>query len=159
MLVEPAVDRIPTSPEKEAQLKERLKNNSLVYEIAVSKDFTVTAVIATIMDNVSDIEITSKFKSIAAEFPGDENVYYGGMPITRISVSRDIKNDIRNFLPGGILIMLIFLFLSFRQLRGVILPFLVVLMSMFFPCSDTCFGWKVINADSSSSCYNDCNSK
>ena len=144
MLVEPAVNRIPSSPEKEALLKERLKNNTLVYEIAVSGDFTATAVIATITENVSDSEIISRVKNIVEEYPGDENVYYGGMPFTRVSVAEDIKNDIRKFLPGGILIMLIFLYLSFRQLRGVILPFLVVVMSIILSMAlIPVFGWKV----------------
>ena len=144
MLVEPAVDRIPSSPEKEARLKERLKNNDLVYKIVISEDFRVTAVIATITENVSDIEIVSKLKGIVDKFPGNEKVYYGGMPVTRIDVSRDIKTDIRNFLPGGILIMLVFLYFSFRQLRGVILPFLVVVMSIILSMGlIPVFGWKM----------------
>ena len=144
MLVEPAVDRIPSSPEKEEKLRERLRNNDLVYKIVVSEDFRVTAVIATITENVSDIEIVRKFKEIVDSFPGNEKVYYGGMPVTRIDVSRDIKTDIRKFLPGGILIMLVFLFFSFRQLRGVILPFLVVIMSIILSMGlIPVLGWKV----------------
>ena len=144
MLVEPAVDRIPSSPEKEAQLRERLRKNDLVYKIVVSEDFKVTAVIATITENVSDIEIVSKFREIVEQFPGKEKVYYGGMPVTRLDVGRDIKTDIRKFLPGGILIMLVFLYFSFRQLRGVILPFLVVIMSIILSMGLLpVLGWKV----------------
>ena len=144
MLVEPAVDRIPESASEEQELKERLKGNSLVYEIAVSKDFTATAIIATITENVSDIEIISKVKEIVAEFPGDEKLYYGGMPFTRISVASDIKQDILRFLPAGIVIMLVFLFISFRQLRGVILPFLVVVMSILLTMAlIPLLGWKI----------------
>ena len=144
MLVEPAVDKIPSSLEKKEQLKKRLRENDLVYKIVVSEDFRVTAVIATITENVSDIEIVSKFKSIVEQFPGNEKVYYGGMPVTRITVSRDIKTDIRKFLPGGILIMLIFLYFSFRQIRGVILPFMVVIMSITLSMGLLpVLGWKV----------------
>ena len=66
------------------------------------------------------------------------------MPITRTSVASDIKTDIQKFLPGGILIMLIFLFFSFRQIRGVILPFLVVVISIILSMAlIPVFGWKV----------------
>ena len=78
------------------------------------------------------------------EFPGDETVYKGGTPYLRVQVNNDISKDMLILMPLGLLIMILFLILSFREIRGVILPFLVVSMSIvislgFFPL----MGWEL----------------
>jgi hydrophobe/amphiphile efflux-3 (HAE3) family protein len=144
MIVEPAVKRIPRSRDQKEALRQRLKNNDMVYGAVVSRDFTATAVIAQLKSDVSDDFITNELKKIAAETPGKENILYGGMPFIRAAVSENTRSDLGKLLPLGILIMLVFLFVCFRQLRGVILPFIVVIMSILFAMGlIPLLGWKI----------------
>ena len=144
MIVDPAVKRIPRNEKMRKELKERLKENDMVYGSVVSEDFSATAVIAQLKSNVNDQFISTEIKKVVESTPGDESVIYGGMPFVRVSVASDMKNDMRQFLPYGLLIMLLFLFICFRQLRGVLLPFAVVIMSIIVGMSLVpIFGWKI----------------
>jgi len=144
MIVDPAVKRIPGTAEEVESLREDLKSNDLVYGSVVSPDFTLTAVIALLATGVSDEYIVEQINKLIKENPGPEETMIGGMPDTRSQVNKYIKKDMRLLLPIGLLIMLIFLYLCFRELRGVILPALVVVMSIIFSMGlIPLLGWKI----------------
>ncbi|NCG20585.1 MAG: MMPL family transporter [Rhodobacterales bacterium] len=144
MVVESAVENIPKTDEDRAELAARLQANDFVYGNVVSKDFTAAATIALLATDSSDDEMTAAVQVVLDNNPGAEAVFVGGMPQVRVSVSRDIRADMRRFAPLGLLILLRFLYACFRQIRAVLLPFLVVVMSItvamgFIPV----FGWKM----------------
>lgn len=144
MIVEPAVKRIPRSEEERDDLRQDIRDNDLVYGSVVSEDFTLTAVIAMLKTDVSDDYIVREINGLVAENPGPEETYVGGLPPTRVEIGRSIQKDLRRLLPFGIMIMLAFLFVCFKQLRGVVLPFLVVIMSIIFAMGlIPLFGWKI----------------
>jgi hypothetical protein len=144
MIVEPAVKRIPKTEAQKELLRNEIAENDIVFGSVVSKDFTLTAVIALLKTEVSDTEIVKEFQELVAQNPGDEEVVIGGLPATRVQVTKSIRTDFRRLLPLGILIMLVFLFFCFKQLRGVLLPFLVVIMSVLFAMGlIPLFGWRI----------------
>jgi len=144
MVVEPAVSRIPRTPDEREELRQEIRGNDIVFGSVVSEDFTLTAVIALLRTDVSDDFIVSEVRRLLEENPGPEEVSLGGLPYTRFEVSASIKSDLSRLLPLGLLIMLIFLFVCFRQVRGVVLPFLVVIMSIAFSMGlISLLGWKI----------------
>ena len=144
MIVDPAVDRIPKTDEQRENLRRELMDNDIVYGSVVSKDFTITAVIAVIKDDVSDAYIIPQIEKLVADHPGSEETVIGGLPYIRGNVSRNIQNDLQHLMPIGLIIMLIFLFICFKQLRGVLLPFFVVVMSVLFSMGlIPVLGWRI----------------
>lgn len=144
MVVEDAVEDIPTTPEEREALAERLRNNDLVYGNVVSRDFTAVATIALLAADASDDASTAAVREVMAANPGPERLTLGGMPEVRRGVSADIRSDMRRFAPLGLLILLAFLYVCFRQARGVLLPFLVVVMSVVVAMGMIpLFGWKM----------------
>lgn len=144
LIVEPAVNSIPESVEERETLRSVLKDNDIVYGSVVAKDFTLTAVIAMLKNDVRDKDIISAFQQVVKETPGDEKVMIGGLPVTRLEIGKNINKDMRLLLPVGILIMLIFLFACFRRLRGVVLPFIIVIMSILVSIGFiSIIGWKI----------------
>jgi predicted RND superfamily exporter protein len=144
MLVDPAVKRIPRTDAEREKLRESLRDNDLVYGNVVARDFTATAVIGMLRVGVSDNELISAVKRVIAEVPGPEPVELGGMPYVRTIVGQDMQDDMKFFMSFGLFIMLVFLFICFRQLRGVVLPFLVVVMSAAFSLGlIPIMGWKI----------------
>ncbi|MBE9509418.1 MAG: RND family transporter [Bacteroidetes bacterium] len=131
MVVDPAVKKLPRNPKDIAEIKKDLKDNDMVYGNVVSKDFTTTAVIALLEPDVSDKYMVEKLQNLIKTIPGDEEVVIGGTPFSRMHTAQNTMKDLMRLLPLGLLIMLIFLFVCFRQFRGVWLPFVVVLMSIF----------------------------
>jgi len=144
VIVEPAVKRIPRTEEQKEELRQEIRENDIVYGSVVSKDFTLTAVIALLKTDVSDSVIVEEIQNLVAQSQGKEEVVLGGLPFTRVQLTKSIQGDFRRLLPLGIFVMLVFLFFCFRQLRGVVLPFVVVIMSIFFAMGLLpLLGWKI----------------
>jgi hydrophobe/amphiphile efflux-3 (HAE3) family protein len=144
MIVNPAVKNIPRTEEQKEELRKEIMDNDMVYGSVVSKDFTLTAVIALLKTDVEDSFIVGEIKKLVEQNPGEEEVVIGGLPETRVMVTRSIQGDFRKLIPLALLIMLIFLFFCFRQLRGVLLPFAVVIMSIIVSVGIIpLVGWKI----------------
>lgn len=144
MIVEPAVRRIPKTGEQREALRQEITENDIVYGSVISEDFTLTAVIALLKTDVSDDFMVREIRQLIEQNPGQEEVVISGLPFTRFQVTRSIRGDLRRLLPLGLLIMLLFLFVCFKQLRGVILPFAVVIMSILFSMGlIPLLGWKI----------------
>jgi predicted RND superfamily exporter protein len=144
MVVNPAVKSIPRTEEEKEELRREIRENDLVYGSVVSKDFTLTAVISLLKADVEDSFIVGEVKKLVEQNPGEEEVVIGGLPETRFVVARSIQGDLRKLIPLALLIMLIFLFFCFRQLRGVLLPFAVVVMSIIVSVGIIpLVGWKI----------------
>ncbi|MBC8358924.1 MAG: RND family transporter [Candidatus Aminicenantes bacterium] len=144
MVVNPAVKRIPQTEKQKKKLREELRENDIVYGSVVSEDFTITAVIALLKTDVKDEYIVGEIKKLLEQNPGKEEVVLGGLPNMRVEVTKSIQTDLRKLLPLALFIMLIFLFICFKQLRGVMLPFLVVIMSILVSMGMIpLLGWKI----------------
>jgi len=123
MLVDPAVDEIPYTDEDREQLREQLVGNPIAYGIVVSEDFRYTTIIVNAAEEVSDEDIIEEIEKIINLNPGPESVYLNGLPYLRYEVQRKATRDLAILFPLGLLIMLLFLYISFREFRGVLLPF------------------------------------
>jgi len=132
LVVDPAVKRIPRSDDAREALRDELKGNEVVYGNVVSKDFKTTAIIGMLDLEAQDDVATAEFERVIAEVPGPESVVIAGLPYLRHFLGNSVSRDISTLMPAGLLVMLLFLFLCFRQLRGMVLPFLVVVMAIFF---------------------------
>jgi hydrophobe/amphiphile efflux-3 (HAE3) family protein len=144
MIVNPAVKRIPRTEEQKEGLRREIMGNDLAYGSVVSKDFSLTAVIALLKSDVGDQFIVGEVKTLIENNPGEEEIVIGGLPNTRVVISQSIQRDLRRLLPLALLVMLIFLFFCFRQFRGVFLPFAVVIMSIMVSMGAVpLIGWKI----------------
>jgi predicted RND superfamily exporter protein len=131
MLVDPAVRMIPRTPEDIETVKKEIMENDMVYGSVVSRDFTSTTVIGMLEPGTSDKTVIGQLEKLIKNTPGAEEVLLGGSPYMRVQTSVSMQKDISRLLPLGMLLMLLFLLVSFRQIRGVWLPTVVVLISIF----------------------------
>lgn len=144
MVVDPAVKQIPENDTEREEIRKEIIENDIVYGSVVAKDFSLTAIIALLKTDVRDEDIVPEFYEVIEKTPGDETVRLGGLPVTRIEMGDYIKKDMRVLLPIGIMIMLVFLYGCFRRIRGVVLPFIVVIMSIIVAVGIiSIIGWKI----------------
>jgi len=130
MLVDPVVRRIPATDKEKENLRNEVKNNELAYKLFVSEDFNYTLMILNPVEEIEDFEVFELINDGLEKFPGDEIVYMNGLPYLRDEIQKIATRDISLLFPLGMLVMLAFLYFSFRQFRSVLLPFSVVLMSI-----------------------------
>ncbi len=144
MVVDPAVKRIPKSEKRREKLRRQLAANDLVYGSVLAKDFSATAIIGLLNKDAVDSEVVAQLRTLVEEVKGPGTLHIAGLPVTRTAVAGGIQGDMKRFLPYGLLIMLVFLFLCFRQLRGVVLPAVVVVLSIMFAMGLVpVLGWKI----------------
>jgi len=126
------------------KLRNMLKNNDMVMNTLVSEDFKAAAVLVRMKNEGKGLEITVKVKDEALKIEGPAKVSFGGMPVIKEHISEDVPRDMMIFMPIGLLIMLGVLMISFKQIRGVILPFAVVIMSIIVSMGLVpLLGWKM----------------
>ncbi len=144
LLVEPAITSIPRTPEARENVREQLRGNEMAYELVVSKDFTLTAIIVSVAPGYTDQEQVNRLNSILDDIPGDETVYLGGLPFIKAKVSEEMAREFKVLMIIGLCIMLVMLYLFFREFRGVLLPFMVVILAILFSMGLLpMIGWKM----------------
>lgn len=130
MLVDPAIREIPTTQEEKEVLRNELANNPLAYKIFISDDFKNSLIIINPKVGVTDEELIKSIKETINQIPGNERIYLNGMPFLRAEIQAKGIRDFAILLPLGLIIMLAFLYISFKERRGVLLPLSVVVMSI-----------------------------
>lgn len=130
MMVDPVVKRIPKTEARRETLRNEIKENPLVYKLLVSSDFKYTLMMLNPAEGVSDGDLNRMIKKTLKQYPGEETVYVSGLPSLRYEIQRIATRDLAILLPLGLIIMLLTLFLSFREIKGVLLPFSIVCMSI-----------------------------
>ena len=144
MIVDPALPFIPVTAAERDSLRQMLLTNDMVKDVVVTSDFTMAAVYATVSDGVDQNGVVHRIEEVVAAHPGRAEVFFGGMPVLMEKISRYISRDIRVLMPLALLLMVVMLFGAFRQLRGVLLPFLVVAMTILITLGMMpLLGWKM----------------
>jgi uncharacterized protein len=143
MYVEPTIKRIPKSEEDIDKIKEIILDNEMVKNVVVADDFRSTAIIATLGKDAVEDSVFASITQILDEYPGTEKIHYGGLPYLRQAIGKDVKRDGLILVPIALFLMTLFLFVVFREWRGVVLPFLVVIMSSILALALLpMIGWK-----------------
>lgn len=144
MMVDPAVRSMPRNRDDINILKQQLRENPLAMGTVVSDDFTMSAIAATISQETDENLILSDIDSVVRANEGTAEVYYGGLPYIRQAIMKDVRRDGLVLVPLALLIMLGFLWFAFREWRGMVLPFAVVVLSMAFAMGlAPLLGWKL----------------
>lgn len=144
MLVDPVITKIPATDEETEQLRNEIRNNDLVYRLIISDDFRYTIILLRSVKTMEDAELMHYINEKLAEYPGAEKHTINAMPYLRLEVNDKIARDLLVLLPLGLLIMFGFLLLSFRELRSVLLPFSIVVISILVSFAlIPLFGWEL----------------
>lgn len=144
MIVEPVIRRIPDSDASREELREEIRSNELAYGLVVSEDFCYALILANPAKQVSDDEAIAYLEGLLAEYPGHEKVYFNGTPYLKHEIQARTTRDLAILLPLGLALMVLFLFFSFREKRGVLLPLSVVVLSIILSMGLLpLFGWEL----------------
>jgi hypothetical protein len=147
LIIETAIPKIPETESAKEELRTKLLNNELVIANVISKDFKAVSIGAVLAEGTEDAVVLNKIENIVSqaqeEYNSGSKIMAVGLPIIRALNAEIMQQDMSRLLPFGLIIMLVFLFLCFKQLRGVLLPFAVVIMSIIFSLSlIPVLGWK-----------------
>ena len=135
MIVAPLIADPYVHPASSADLRERIRNNRQVYRHLVSGDFSTTFILLNIDHAFTDREVMKTVQEVISDHPGKGRFEVYGALFMRDEASHKIVRDFILLLPVGLVLMILFLYASFRQKRAVLLPLSVVVISIL-----VCFG-------------------
>jgi len=74
-------------------------------------------------------EVGSKIKDVVKKIDIKGKVYFGGLPFQLLELNKSIFNDVKFLLPSVVILMCIILYLSFRDVKAVLLAILTTVIA------------------------------
>ena len=133
--VSPIYEQVPRSRQDLELIKDKVCSNDLFRNILITDDNRHTSIIIELAvdDDQSNEKymIYQKVKDILKnQIPGPEKCYIAGMPVASGALGKVMEQDIQKLFPIVLLIVVICLFLTFRKIKGILIPLSVVLLSL-----------------------------
>jgi predicted RND superfamily exporter protein len=128
MVMDPFMENLPGEGGDPAAFKTRIRENRMASQF-FSDDFSLVSIILSKNVQTSD-SVIDEIKGVIANHPGGEEVLIGGLPYIRYSITGNIKNDLIVLIPLAMFLMVFMLYVSFREWKGVFMPFIIVTMSI-----------------------------
>lgn len=117
---------LPEMEEELMNLKNEVESNEMYKGVIVSNDGKSTIVMFTLATDVNQEEVGKEIKEKIAAQNFSHGITYGGLPMMMQELSTIIFNDMVWLIPSVAILLLIILFLSFKSVRGTILPLITV---------------------------------
>ncbi len=126
------------------ELRERVNAKEMYKGSIVSEDGTATLIVFSLAED-ADVEMVAKAviqKTADLQLP--ETLYYAGSPMMVTAISDLIRNDLLLLMPIAFLVIAIILALSFKTVRGVVLPLITVAIAIVWTMGlMALFGYKM----------------
>ena len=121
---------LPQSQESLATLKSRVLANEMYKGTIVSEDGTATAVIFSLSDDADIQTVANEVEKKTEALHATGHIYYAGSPMLITSIARLISADLKLLFPIALLVIAFVLFISFRSVRGVVMPLVVCIIAI-----------------------------
>ncbi|MEO0091247.1 MAG: MMPL family transporter [candidate division WOR-3 bacterium] len=121
---------LPKSDSEIQQLKYYVLSKDIYQGHIISEDGKTTLLIVRLQSDVNQIKVVKEIKQIVEKSKGTEKIFYAGVPFQMLEINQIIRSDLRMLIPFVAFLIGLILFLSFRNVVGVILPLVTVLISI-----------------------------
>ncbi len=131
MVVEPFMEEPPADQQEAAAIRRAVEENEIYVGMLVARDGRGASIIVRESDYGREHRAEAYYAlrdylaSLRAEAPGDR-FYVTGRPVIQGLFGIYISQEARTMMPYVLALLVFFLFLSFRSLRGVLLPLVVI---------------------------------
>ena len=123
---------LPRTEEEIETLKAYTLSQEMYCGTLVSDDASFTAIMVKIREGVDKMEVARRIREVVTGLGLEEKLYFGGLPFAINSLGEIIMGDLLFLAPITALVIILVLFLFFRNLRGVILPLVTVAVSIIW---------------------------
>jgi len=127
--VRPFFKRVPKTPEKLAVLREAVRGNEMIFGRLVSRDETVTMIIAELEDDAFSQELHQQILALRDEFQGPETIYVAGRPVVEGTMALLGPADMKRMIPIVALVIVMVLFLSLLSIKATAITLAIVFLS------------------------------
>jgi hydrophobe/amphiphile efflux-3 (HAE3) family protein len=125
-LVDP--DALPRDPGRLAAFRQYVLSKQMFRGRIVSPDGRVAIIVSRLREDADKAELAREIRRITAEAKLEEKVTFAGLPFQLVEISDLVRRDLLRLIPLAALLIILSLYLSFRSLRGVLLPLVPALI-------------------------------
>jgi len=111
-------------------LRNAVRKNDIAYGSLVSKNEKFTLITATLYSDYDQVAFYQSLLSMVAPYRDGNKIYLAGDPVAEQEISGGIQKDLGVLLPLAFIFVMVGLGFSFRTLRGVLLPFTTIVLSI-----------------------------
>ncbi|RLD80186.1 MAG: hypothetical protein DRJ07_10770, partial [Bacteroidetes bacterium] len=123
---------MPDTQEELDSLKYRVFSKEMYKGSIVSEDGTSTLIMFNMLNDIDKQKLAFEIKEKIIGLNLPETIYFGGLPMMMNDVSDLILSDIVRLIPIVFFLIAIILLISFRTIRGVLLPLLTAGISVIW---------------------------
>ncbi|MBN2213571.1 MAG: MMPL family transporter, partial [Bacteroidales bacterium] len=98
----------------------------------VSEDGTATVILFNVLHDADKQSVAKEIRHKTEAMNLPETLYYGGLPFLLNDVTDLMLSDMARLLPFAFIIIALFLYISFRSLRGLVLPLITAGISVIW---------------------------
>ncbi len=131
--VVPLLGPAPITEEQKRALRLRIQENPIYEGLLISRDEESALFDITLKSDITDAMRSRTIQSIERIFgePGNGNKFYlAGAPYGRHELFQCVRRDFSTLLPLGILLLILSMYLSFRNYLCVLLPFIAISLAV-----------------------------
>jgi hydrophobe/amphiphile efflux-3 (HAE3) family protein len=120
---------VPQTEEGLLEIAEKVRNNEMVSGRLVSKNETVSVLIAELEDDAFSQDFYHRILKLVNSYEGPEQLYVAGVPIVEGTMAYLGPKDMKKMVPIVVLVIFVVLFLILKSLRNTLFTMLVVSFS------------------------------
>ena len=135
VVVEEAMPSVPQTSDEIAAYRERVMSDRTLVGRIIGEDGAAGAISVTLESSevmqasgLEQADIVKRIRKIAAPYEGPEKLYLAGEPVVRTEIGQGMTQDLRTFIPLGLLILTLVIFASFRSPQSVVAPLSVMII-------------------------------
>jgi len=132
LIVRPVMDHVPQSGEEVDKLQKEIYDNPMLIGRLVSEDRTTTAIYVPLEEGADAKEIADGIREIVSKEKGEERYYVAGDPVARDTFGHTMFMQMGIFSPIAGLIMMITLYIMFRNITLVAAMMSVAFLSIIW---------------------------
>jgi len=121
---------LPDTPKELDAVKKRVMSKDMYRGTIISDDGTATLIIFTLSDEAKPQTVARQVKEKVLAMDLPEKIYFTGSPMLVTYISDLMTSDLKKLLPIAFLLIAFILLLSFRSVRGVVLPLLTAVIAI-----------------------------
>ena len=134
LVLSPVYKTIPTSKDSLLFLKNRIMSSPLIIDNLISSDGSIATILLELVDEINNHDGREKIVNKIGEITSktDWRWYEAGVPILRTRYVQYMLNDFTRFLFPVSFVLFGALFLLFRNISGMLLPFVAVFITVLW---------------------------
>ncbi|MCK4250057.1 RND family transporter [candidate division WOR-3 bacterium] len=126
------IEEIPDNEAELLELKHRVLSNDDYAGQIISENGKIALVMVQLLPEAAEENVIQDIREIIHRHELDKKAYLTGEAVLDQEVDKAIVGDMSRLLPLAILMMIGILYISFRNIRGVVLPLLIVIITVIW---------------------------